>query len=59
MNTNKSKVMMFEKGRRTFYEFFIYNRNIDIVDNFKYLGLKMATGIEAKMYFTTCFVRSI
>ena len=41
MNTNESKVMMFEKGRRTFYEFFIYIRNIDIVDNFKYLGITL------------------
>ena len=38
---NKTKVMIFEKGRRTFYDFSIYNRNIEIVDNFKYLGITL------------------
>ena len=41
INTNKTKVMIFEKGRRTFYDFSSYNRNIEIVDNFKYLGITL------------------
>lgn len=62
INTNKTKVMIFEKGRRTFYDFSIYNRNIEIVDNFKYLGItlfKNGNWYKPKMYFTTCIVRSI
>ena len=30
--------MIFEKGRRTHNDFFIYNTAIEVVDSFKYLG---------------------
>ena len=43
--------MIFEKGRQTYYDFYICNTLIDVVESFKYLGmtlLKMATGIEVK-----------
>ena len=33
--------MVFEKGRRTYYEFFLNNTKIDLVDNFKYLGITL------------------
>ena len=33
--------MIFEKGRRTYYEFFLNNTKIDLVDNFKYLGITL------------------
>ena len=41
INTNKTKVMIFEKGRRTTHEFFIYNMAIEVVDSFKYLGITL------------------
>ena len=37
INTSKTKAMIFEKGRRTYYEFF----KIDLVDNFIYLGITL------------------
>lgn len=39
INTNKTKAMIFEKGRHTRYDFFIYDTAIEIVDSFKYLGM--------------------
>ena len=33
--------MIFEKGRRTYYEFVLNNTKIDLVDNFKYLGITL------------------
>ena len=52
INTTKTKAMIFEKGRHTYYDFYICNKLIDVVESFKYLGmtlfLKMATGIEVK-----------
>ena len=41
INTNKTKVMIFEKGRRTTHEFFIFNMAIEVVDSFKYLGITL------------------
>jgi hypothetical protein len=31
--------MIFERGRHTFYDFFLYNTEIEIVNTFKYLGI--------------------
>lgn len=41
INTNKTKAMIFEKGRRTHFDFIIYNTKIEIVDQFKYLGVTL------------------
>ena len=41
INTSKTKAMIFEKGRRTYYEFFLNNTKTDLVDNFKYLGITL------------------
>ena len=41
INTSKTKIMIFEKGRRTSYDFYIYNTVIDVVDSFKYLGITL------------------
>ena len=41
INTSKTKAMIFEKGRRTYYDFFIYNTKLELVDNFKYLGITL------------------
>ena len=41
INTSKTKAMIFEKGRRTHYDFYIYNTVIDVVDSFKYLGITL------------------
>ena len=41
INTSKTKVMIFEKGRHTHYDFYICNTLIDIVDSFKYLGMTL------------------
>ena len=41
INTNKTKAMIFEKGRRTDFDFIIYNTKIEIVDQCKYLGVTL------------------
>ena len=41
IDTSKTKAMIFEKGRRTYYDFFLNNTKIDLVDNFKYLGITL------------------
>jgi len=32
---------MFEAGRPTHYEFYIYNKRIEIVESFNYLGIQL------------------
>ena len=39
INVNKTKIMIFENGRHTKHDFFIYNSKIEIVHCFKYLGV--------------------
>ena len=39
VNTNKTKVMIFEKGIPTSYDFYYGNTLLNIVDCFKYLGM--------------------
>ena len=39
VNTNKTKVVIFEKGRHTSYDFYYGNTLLNIVDCFKYLGM--------------------
>ena len=39
INTNKTKVMVFENGRHTHHDFYIYEKKIEIVECFKYLGV--------------------
>ena len=47
INTNKTKAMIFEKGRKaTYFDFYIYGTAIEIVDHFKYL-------LDTKMLITT------
>ena len=41
INTNKTKAMIFEKGRRTHFDFYIYETLIEVVDQFKYLGVTL------------------
>lgn len=41
INTSKTKAMIFEKGRRTHYDFHIYDTVIELVDSFKYLGITL------------------
>lgn len=41
INTAKTKVMIFEKGRSTTYDFHIYNTKIEIVNSFRYLGITL------------------
>ena len=41
MNTKKTKIMIFEKGRKTHYDFFLYNTKIEITESFKYLGVHL------------------
>ena len=39
INTSKTKAMIFEKGRHTYFDFYIYGQTIEVVDSFKYLGI--------------------
>ena len=39
LNVNKTKIMIFENGRHTNYDFFLYNTRVEVVKSFKYLGL--------------------
>ena len=39
INTQKTKAMVFEKGRHTHQDFYINNTLIEIVESFKYLGI--------------------
>ena len=39
VNTKKTKIMIFEKGRHTTYNFIYGNVILDIVTSFKYLGM--------------------
>ena len=41
INTSKTKAIIFEKGRRTHYDFYIYNTVIELVDSFKCLGITL------------------
>ena len=41
ININKTRAMIFEKGRRSHYDFYIYNTAIELVDSFKYLGITL------------------
>jgi hypothetical protein len=41
LNAAKTKIMIFEKGRNTQHDFFIYGTKIDIVNSFKYLGVTL------------------
>ena len=34
LNTNKTKMMIFEAGRPTQFDFYIYNKRIEIVESF-------------------------
>ena len=38
VNTEKTKIMIFEKGRKTTADIFYNNTLLEVVDNFKYLG---------------------
>jgi hypothetical protein len=39
LNVNKTKIMIFEKGRKTNFDFYLYNTKLEIVESFKYLGV--------------------
>ena len=41
INTQKTKAMIFEKGRRTHHDFYIYNTALEVVESFKYLGMTL------------------
>ena len=41
INTQKTKAMIFEKGRRTHHDFYIYNTALEVVGSFKYLGVTL------------------
>lgn len=39
VNTDKTKIMIFSKGRQLNYNFVLNNKNLEIVSEFKYLGI--------------------
>ena len=43
VNTNKTKVMRFEKGRKTDVNLYYNDSLLEVVDNFKYLGAMFCT----------------
>ena len=43
VNTEKTKIMIFEKGRKTTADIFYNNTVLEVVDNFKYLGAMFYT----------------
>ena len=43
INTAKTKVMIFEKGETTHYDFFLNNVKLELVSSFKYLGIHFFT----------------
>ena len=48
LNVNKTKIMIFERGRPTYYQFSINNCDIEIVNSFKYLGVTFYKNISWK-----------
>ena len=41
INIEKTKAMIFEKGRHSKYDFYSYNTATEVVDSFKYLGITL------------------
>lgn len=41
INTNKTKIMIFERGRSTHYNFTLCDTDLEVVDSFKYLGIHL------------------
>ena len=40
INVNKTKVLIFEKSKEsTYYDFYLYNKKLEVVSSFKYLGV--------------------
>ena len=39
INTSKTKAMIFEKGRHTYYDFYLNNVKLELVTSFKYSGI--------------------
>ena len=39
VNTDKTKIMIFEKGRKTDVHIYYNNIELEVVDSFKYLGI--------------------
>ena len=40
INVNKTKVLIFEKSKEsTHYDFYLYNKKLEVVSSFKYLGV--------------------
>ena len=62
INTDKTKAMIFEKGRRTYFNFYIYGHSTEVVESFKYLGVtffKKGNWFRTqKMHCETCFLCS-
>jgi len=62
LNTNKTRIMIFEAGRPTHYDFYIYNKRIDIVESFKYIVFRNSVVQKrklepyAKIHCTACII---
>jgi len=41
LNTNKTKIMIFQRGRHTSHDIYINDQEIEIVKSFKYLGVNL------------------
>ena len=48
LNVNKTKIMIFEKGRPTYHHFVLNNSVIEVVNSFKYLGVYFYKNISWK-----------
>ena len=55
VNTNKTKVMIFERGRKAYAYFYFDGKKLDLVESFKYLGLTLyKNGGWFKSIWTSC-----
>ena len=45
--------MIFEAGRPTHYDFYTYNKRIEIVESFKYLGIQLYKKRKLEPYAKT------
>jgi hypothetical protein len=62
VNTSKTKVLVFLKGRRMQYSFTYGNENLEVVEEFKYLGVlfsRSGSFLKAKTYIANQAIKAL